>query len=150
MHDRALPRPPSYLLALICCVTLLACGSKGEDPKDSEARASETSPAQAVSLIIQPPDGQAKTYPEVPWTEALTVQGLLDAQRGAGVTYTASGSGETALLTALNGVSTKGADQRSWLFWVNGQFGDKSFGAYTLKPGDTVEWRFALYEDAKK
>ncbi len=34
--------------------------------------------------------------------------------------------------------------ESGWLFSVNGEFPDKSAGAYTLKPGDSVEWRYTL------
>ncbi|MFN3198249.1 MAG: DUF4430 domain-containing protein [Bradymonadia bacterium] len=134
----------SVVCFAVFCLTAFACNKKGED---AQPAADNSQTKGQVTLTIEGPDGKVKTLPAQAWSAGLTVQGLLDAHK---IKYDASGSGETALLTALDGVSNEGGQGKSWLFWVNDSFADKSFGAYTLKAGDVVKWKFALYAEGKK
>lgn len=141
-------------LVFLLSLSLAACGEKAPEApaqavKAAPGGAQGAAKGQAITLSVKGPDGQVKAWPEVEWRSGMTVLELLDAQKAAGLVYEAKGSGETALLTSLGGVSNEGGDGRHWLFWVNGRMADKGLGVYSLAAGDRVEWRFALYAEAK-
>jgi hypothetical protein len=46
-------------------------------------------------------------------------------------------------VNAIDGVT--GNKENGWLFFVNGKSGDKSADLTTLRPGDSVEWRFTSF-----
>jgi hypothetical protein len=39
-----------------------------------------------------------------------------------------------------------GGGKRNWIFWVNTNLGDKSFGVYKLDPSDVVLWKFSAQQ----
>ncbi len=99
------------------------------------------------------PAWQACDYlPIVP--QVTTVQGLMDeAQNGCNpsVTYTAEGSGQSAYLTSIDGVtSNQGGNGYYWIYFVNGQMPSVGFGAYTLSPGDSVAWDYKHFSSGLK
>ena len=57
--------------------------------------------------------------------------------------YRATGSGDSVYFAKIMGISEKSAGPMSgWCFYVNGQKPGLSAGSYSLKAGDTVEWKF--------
>ncbi|MBP1744241.1 MAG: hypothetical protein H6Q58_1219, partial [Firmicutes bacterium] len=55
----------------------------------------------------------------------------------------ATGSGDSIYFSRIMGLSEKSAGPMSgWCFYVNGQKPGLSAGAYKLKAGDVVEWKF--------
>lgn len=54
--------------------------------------------------------------------------------------------GKDAMLTQLAGKENEGAGGRNWLYEVNGEWAQQSFGAYYPLPGDRVLWKFAPSE----
>ena len=121
-----------------------------------------------VSLTVDFGNGRVRRFDDIAWHDGMTVADLLAAVRRAaaspspaiaapspseaappsptsspsGLTYTVQGAGSEALLTAIDGVANEGGRGRNWLFSVNDQPADRSFGAYVLRPGDRVLWRF--------
>lgn len=64
-----------------------------------------------------------------------------------GINYSASGRGETVYFTMINSLKARGAGALSgWCYYVNGSKPGVSCGAYKLKSGDVVEWKYL--EDA--
>ena len=61
----------------------------------------------------------------VPWREGMTVENLLaSASRlPKGVQFAQQGSGESALLTEINGTANEGGNGRNWTYSVNGTRG---------------------------
>jgi len=64
-----------------------------------------------------------------------------------GINYSASGRGETVYFTMINSLKARGKGPLSgWCYYVNGSKPGVSCGAYKLKSGDVVEWKYL--EDA--
>lgn len=56
-----------------------------------------------------------------------------------------TGKGDSVYVQGINNLYEfdKGATS-GWMYNVNGTYPNKSAGAYVLKPGDTIEWRYTL------
>ena len=56
-----------------------------------------------------------------------------------------TGKGESVYVEGINNLYEfdKGSTS-GWMYNVNGTYPNKSAGAYILKAGDTVEWRYTL------
>jgi hypothetical protein len=64
-----------------------------------------------------------------------------------GISYSASGRGETVYFTMINSLKARGRGALSgWCYYVNGSKPGVSCGAYKLKSSDVVEWKYL--EDA--
>jgi hypothetical protein len=99
-----------------------------------------------VRLVIDYGDGVQKHYTALPWREGMTV---LDAMKAAkaharGIEFAYSGSGSTAFLSSIDDVGNQGGG-KNWIYRVNGELGDRSFGAKPLAAGDEVNWTFGSY-----
>ncbi len=111
-----------------------------------------SSPAKLhVRLIIDYNDGVQKHFTAIPWTKDMTV---LEAMKHAqsvshGISFEYTGSGETAFVKKIDDLKNQGRrpDAKSWLYWVNTDFGTKSFGVRRLNPSDVVLWRYDTYKD---
>ena len=82
---------------------------------------------------------------ELPLSVATTVEDLMDeaANCSPTITYTSVGSGDSAYLTAIDGVeSNQGENGYYWVYFVNGQMPSVGFGAYKLSNGDSVAWDY--------
>lgn len=122
-----------------------------------EARAQE-SPAPGkpvtgtatVELSVRFADGRTREFDAVPYRKDMTVADLMTAVKAGKANdfrFEHKGSGATAFLLSIDGVANQSGQSRDfWIYRVNGKLGDRSFGAYTLKPGDKVLWHFGKYE----
>ena len=104
-----------------------------------------------VSLEIDFGDQGERPVHAVVWHEGITVADALTALRhrandSAGVKVTVQGSGQSALLTEIDGRANQGAGGANWTYAVNGQRADRSFAVYRLEPGDRVLWSFERSE----
>ncbi len=101
---------------------------------------------QLVHLVIDYGDGVQKHFTQLAWSDGITVLDLMNVAqkhpRGIRIKY--RGQGATAFLTKIDDLENEGGD-RNWVYRVNDQFADKSFAVFTLKPGDTVLWKFGEY-----
>lgn len=76
---------------------------------------------------------------------STTVKELLNEAEGCcqPVTYTASGSGASAYLTAIDGEASNQDDNGYyWVYYVNGVMPSVGFGAYQLHANDGVAWDY--------
>jgi hypothetical protein len=104
-----------------------------ESPADASA-------ADPVSLTIVFDDGRRQVVDDVEWHSGMTVR---DAMQGApDVSFLQQGNGASAFLTSIGGVANEGAGGRNWMYSVNGERADRSYGIYELAPGDHVLWTF--------
>jgi hypothetical protein len=95
--------------------------------------------AEKVLLSINFGDGRLEST-AVEWRDGMTVADVL--QQEPRISLVTNGSGESAFLTALDGVANQGAGGRNWTYTVNGKFADRSFAVYELQPNDHVLWTF--------
>jgi len=49
------------------------------------------------------------------------------------------------MLTRIDDLANEGSG-RNWIYRVNGKLADRGIGAFNLKLGDTVLWRFEKYQ----
>ncbi|MGC6482024.1 MAG: DUF4430 domain-containing protein [Synechococcus sp.] len=62
------------------------------------------------------------------------------------ITYSSIGSGDSAYLTAIDGVeSNQDGNGYYWVYYVNGIMPSIGFGAYQLSGGDSVAWDYIHY-----
>jgi hypothetical protein len=131
------------LLGLVLAVMLLSRGRSLWETKPNPRAAPNSAggPAfESVSLAIDFGNGQHKDLPSIAWREGLTVADLFNA--APGVFIKQKGSGQGALLTAIDDVANEGADGKNWTYDVNFKDADRSFAVYELHPGDRVLWTF--------
>jgi hypothetical protein len=76
------------------------------------------------------------------WRDGMTVRDLLTSASLGFKSFGEKGRGSSALLVAINETRNEGAGGRNWMYYVNGQFADRSYAIYELKPGDHVLWTF--------
>jgi Domain of unknown function (DUF4430) len=138
------------MLALLLLVILLfrstalqqnSSTNHGESAAD-DATAAAT--GKTVTLAIEFADGTLQ-HDYLPWREGMTVENLLAAaaRLPKGIQFAQQGSGESALLTEINGTANEGGAGRNWTYSVNGQEADRSFAIYQLQPNDHVLWTFS-------
>ncbi len=139
------------LLALVLAALVLARSRGGPDvpaPDGSQVVSTGStempSAGETVSLAVDFGDGRLLAFNDVPWHDGMTVDQLLAAVQAMphGPTFARQGAGQSAMLTAIDGVANEGGRGRNWLFSVNDRAADRSFGVYVLRPGDRVLWRF--------
>jgi hypothetical protein len=137
------------LLAIVLAAMLLIFRRGEPEPAAQRQQSAPESvavapEAQNVRLTINFGDDREPINAESRWHEGMTVAELLNSAPGIRVAST--GSGASAFLTALNGVTNEGANGRNWTYRVSGTHADRSFAVYELKPGDQVLWTFAAKE----
>jgi hypothetical protein len=110
--------------------------NKGERP----AALVNSDPRQKVALAIDFGSGRLNSFEGIAWHDRMTVADLMNAV--SGISITQKGSGQSAFVTAIDGVKNQGADGQNWTYSVNDQIADRSFAIYQLKPGDRVLWTF--------
>ncbi len=102
---------------------------------------------ESVTIAIDRGDGEKLIETPVDWHEGMTVVDAMHQASAAGsFDFESQGRGEGALVTHIDGVANGGANGQNWIFDVNGEQAQVGVGAYQLKSGDRVLWRFAAYE----
>jgi hypothetical protein len=103
-----------------------------------------------VRLVIDYGDGVIKTISDLPWSEGQTVLDLMNAAkaRAHGITFRATGSGDSAFLTQIDDLTNEGggAGKKNWQLWINSAYADRGFGVYELQASDVVFWRFTTQQ----
>ncbi len=128
------------VLALWASVMLISVASAGT------LRADDSDAPKVVPLVIDYGDGVQKHFTQIAWRDAMTVLDLLSAaqEHPRGIRFKHRGAGATAFLVRIDDQENEGGN-RNWVYRVNGKFADQSFAVFTLKPGDTVLWKFGEY-----
>ncbi len=101
----------------------------------------------AVQLVIDYGDGVEVHFTALDWRDGMTVLDALAAAQAHkhGVAFAVRGSGDTALVTKIGDQKNEGSG-KNWIYSVNDKVGEVSAGVCTLKPGDTVLWKFQKYD----
>ncbi len=113
----------------------------------SRCQAADDKPApKTVRMVLDYGDGVEKHFTKLAWSEGMTVLDALVAaskhRRGIKIQY--RGKGATAFLTKIDDLENEGFT-RNWVYRVNNKLAQRSFGIFTLKPGDTILWKFGEY-----
>ena len=136
-------------LRLFCLLTLcflsLGCNSSSSSPGNEESKIAE---ASKYSLSIDFGNLQkAGIEAEIMTKNQISVIDLLiSASQKQGFAIEHRGSGETAFVESIAGV-TGGEDGKNWwIYYVNDKLAKQGSGVYQLKPGDRVRWSLGKYE----
>ena len=100
----------------------------------------------AVRLVIDYGDGVQKHFTQLPWKKGITAFDALQqaAAHRRGIEFRHRGAGATAFVTQIDDLKNEGR-KRNWVFRVNNKLAERSCGIETLKPGDTILWKFGEY-----
>jgi uncharacterized protein DUF4430 len=138
------------MLVILCA----GCDRRAESKHDGPAAWQAADGKPAVELTIDYGDGMQKRFARIPHEEGMTVLAALNAaaSHSRGIKFNKTGSGEAAMLTAIDGVANEagGDENRNWMYRVNGKLATVSFDAYTLEPGDVILWRFEKFDEASE
>ncbi|MDX1259945.1 MULTISPECIES: DUF4430 domain-containing protein [unclassified Exiguobacterium] len=122
---------------LIGGVLLLA--GCAEQPTDQAAESKKCERLVEVSVVNHASD---KTLYEKDMCLKKS-ETALDALEETDLPVVKTGKGEMAYVTAVDGIREKSAGASSgWVFGVNDKPAQVGAGAYQLKDGDRLEWRF--------
>ncbi len=111
------------------------------------ARTADKKPTpKRVHMVIDYGDGVQKHFTRLAWHDGMTVLDALSAaqKHPHGITIKYRGKGATAFLTKIDDLENNG-HTRNWIYRVNNKLATRGFGALTLKPGDTILWKFGEY-----
>ncbi|MEM7783797.1 MAG: DUF4430 domain-containing protein [Planctomycetota bacterium] len=149
------------LLILIGCLTWVGCyqGTPSTDidtkpdlqrseqiAVDDQVGQPESNIENEVLLsVVQP--GQTNPYDiSMPLLAESTVFSVMEkARENEKFDFESSGTGELVFIHSIAGIPNSGRDGNNWIYWVNGELGDRSCGVYPIQPGDRIEWRFEKY-----
>ena len=116
-----------------------------------------TSASTPISLIIDYGDGTQSRITDIAPKQDMTV---LDAMTVAAthphpISFVASGSGATTLLSQIADVKNEGVGRRpglarNWQYWIDAQYGMDSIGIAKVHAGDRITWSFRPYESDPK
>lgn len=136
----------SFAIGLLACVLALGEARSQDAPADSKP----VTGAETVELSIRFTDGRTRKFDHVPFRKGMTVADLMTSvksEKANDFRFEHKGTGATAFLLSIDGVANQSGQSRDfWIYRVNGKLGDRSFGAYALKPGDKVLWHLGKYE----
>ena len=133
------------LLAIVLAAILLSQNRAIRDAvigpaKEAHNERAGSASAERVTLTIDFGDRGPRQAEVTSWSEGMTVGDLLNRVRRLSVAQ--QGSGASAFVTQINGVTNEGAGGRNWIYSVNGKAADRSLGIYELRPNDHVLWTF--------
>jgi hypothetical protein len=115
-------RLPLMLALLLVVIVLGRSASLHQNVTFGPSSATSSTPEPApvttgksVTLIIQSPDGKER-HDYLAWQDGMTVADLLVAASHLpkGIQFSQQGSGESALLTEINGNANQGGDGKNW------------------------------------
>jgi hypothetical protein len=136
----------------IVLVTIVGCRYRQSDnaaPLSTTNTASAPS-GQVIQLTIDFGDGAQKRFTAISFRDGMTVLDVLDAAKAHphGITFAARGSGAMTLITKIDDLANQegAAGAKDWLFFVNDKLADRGCGAASVKPGDSILWRYQVKE----
>jgi hypothetical protein len=138
---------PFVLVAAIAIAGVWLAIRKTPSESAAEKRVGWTAAAgdQAASLSIDYGNGARREFAALPWTDGMTVAGVMQQAREfhPGIQFTQQGEGEMAMLTSLDGVVNDAGLGRFWIYEVDGKAGDVSFAVQRVEPGQQVRWVYS-------
>src|SRR5439155_7825081 len=103
-----------------------------------------------IRLIVDYNDGTQKVFSQLPWSKDMTVEDAIKLAKAAGhgISYVATGTGQTFFLTKIDDLQNEGggAGKKNWQYWLNGQYAQVGAGSQKLTPDDVVRCKFAEYK----
>ncbi len=139
----------AILVGLFACAVATAGLLAGA----SDGTGAQASSGSGVRVVIDYGNGVEKRYHDISWRAGFTAFDVLKvaAEMRPTSQVTAIGSGETLLVTSIDGFAN-GVDDRNWIFSVNDQKGRRSSAITAVNAGDTLRWSYEPWPgaDARK
>jgi len=104
--------------------------------------------AATVSFLLTIDFGDGKKSASWPLNcppETTVLKAMQRAQQAELLKLTASGSGEMAFVSAINGIENEGGNGKHWIFYINNEIAKRGCGAVVIQPFDEIDWRFEVY-----
>lgn len=132
-------------IAMLALLMVALASGFGYAQQPTEKKSTQTR-SDHVTVVIDYGDGVQKHFTTIAWKQGLTV---FDAMKAAqehprGIRFEYKGKGATAMLTKIDDLANEGRG-RNWMYRVDGEKADDSFGAHTLSSRSSVLWKFEEY-----
>lgn len=99
-----------------------------------------------ISFNGHHPENQRQEF-QTDYESGMTVfSAMQTARQNDQFEFQSKGSGETAFITSIDGISNLGAGNDNWIYRVNGKVIQISCGVCEIAPSDEIEWRLGEYE----
>ncbi|GGD57535.1 DUF4430 domain-containing protein [Paenibacillus nasutitermitis] len=120
--------------------------NKAAQAQDSAAAEAKTENTVTLSIIADPDTGTVLAPTPIEIGKGDTVLDILKRiTRNNKIQMEFSGRGAAAYVEGINNVyEFDHGSESGWMYRVDGEFPNKSAGAYKVKAGDTVEWLYTL------
>ena len=158
----------TFPIALVLLLALFGCEKTNNQPKPVDefqtTKDSDTSSAkeknetgekqekaEAFVLLVIDFAGESENI-EIEWavesSKSMSVLELMElaSEGDQGFEFIFTGSGETAFLKSINGINNEGAGGKNWVYRVNEELAETSFGVCQVESGDSVSWKLGSYE----
>ena len=138
-HNQSLAGLGTFVTAAILSTLLVTTSGCG--PTTAEAPPKRQ--IGTVNLTIDFGGTPENIGVQIPCSQDSTVLDILRrAELNGDVKLQSSGSGETAFVQSINGVSQQSSDGKYWTYLLNGELSKTGSGVTEVDPGDEVNWRF--------
>lgn len=137
-----------FILALVVLLGLVLAQRRWLPANNPAGKPIKPTTGEFVALMIDRGPGAAAETHDIGWQSGQTVLGVLEAYstEHPAEPLTVIGAGASALVASCAGRTNEGAGGLNWQFELNGEYGTKSAGVTTVKPGDRVLWKFAPFQ----
>ena len=133
---------------VVICISLSILAIMFLGCEQATAPSSPSAPARegdTVDLVIDFGDEREPIKVAIPCSVGSTVFTTLKrAHQQGDLELDATGSGETAFIKGINGLTGNQETGEYWFFYVDGQLAKQGCGAVEVDPGDKIEW---LYQE---
>ena len=109
-------------------------------PKQESSTTSSSEKAKTVVTVTIKDGDNVRSYP---LTSGVGKTALEVTQQAVDVKTT--GTGENAYITAINGREASSDKKEYWELVINGQSSQVGAGSYSVKEGDTIEWKISIF-----
>ena len=104
------------------------------------------SAAEKTRLIVDFNDGVQMHFTKLDLAEKATAIDLLKSveSHARGVKSIVRGSGQTAIVTTIDGIKNEGGgrESKNWIYYINDKRAEIGGGVYEVRAGDVIMWKF--------
>lgn len=150
-EPETLTRRPPWSAGPLAAIAVVAAGLtlwQFQAPPQQPPFTSAAATGKTVTLALER-EGAEQAFPPIPWQEGLTVQQAMELARArGGPAFVQQGEGAAAFVTEIDGLKNGdgGAEAKHWLYFIDGEGGQKSFALQTVEPGARILWKFTKFE----
>jgi len=128
---------------LLFCLSMLVAGLASLGCQQTTAPIASAREIGTVDLVVNFEDGREVIEKAIPCSVGSTVFTTLQrADQHGDLELNAAGSGETAFVKGINGLTGNQETGQYWFFYVNDQMAKQGCGVVEVDPGDLIEWRY--------